>query len=150
MATPHVAGVIAHAVGQSPDLDATTIKQIIIDTQWTMGSPVTAEQRGPRHDRRAGLCARGHQRLRQRDRHGDRQRPADHGHRIRAGQPQSVTCDGNGHYTMGLPGDADYTLVLSRFGYITDTAEITLVGDGEVTEHEPGPGPFGHPLRNGV
>ena len=104
MATPHVAGVIALMRCANPTLDAITIKQIIMDTALDIDAPGNDNNAG--HGMIDALACV----LSSINGYGSVSGVVTgNGSPIPAvvsvqGGPQSVTCDIDGNYSMGLPG----------------------------------------------
>ncbi|MCA9784013.1 MAG: S8 family serine peptidase [Candidatus Cloacimonetes bacterium] len=135
MATPHVAGVISLMRSANPNLDVITIKQIIMDT----GTDFSGS--GDNNDSGHGMIDALACVLSSINGYGSVSGVVTgNGSPIPAtvsvqGSPQMVTCDVNGNYSMGLPGDTNYVLEYSYFGYVTGTANISIVGDADVIQN---------------
>lgn len=135
MATPHVAGVIALMRDANPNLDVITIKQIIMDTAVDIDA--VGDDNNTGHGMIDALACV----LSGINGYGSVSGVVTgNGSPIPAvvsvqGSPQMVTCDINGNYTIGLPGDASYVLEYSYFGYVTGSANITIVGDADVVQN---------------
>ncbi len=134
MATPHVAGVIALMRNANPNLDVITIKQIIMDTATDIDAPGDDNNTGNGMIN-AHLCVlaaiNGYGSI-----YGT---VTGDGSPIPAtvsivGGTQSVQCDANGDYSLAMPGDSMYTLEFSYFGYTTQTAMVSIVGDADVQQ----------------
>jgi hypothetical protein len=138
MASPHVTGSVAVIRQVNPNLDAQTIKQILIDT-----AVETPADLNPGEDNAYGngiidlyaACLAAQSGYGSvggfvRDSGGN---PLENVLvRIVGGFPSDMT-DGNGAYLMSMPADTTYTLEASRFGYLPVDTTVAIVANDTAT-----------------
>jgi len=129
MACPHVAGAVAVIRQANPNLDATAIKQILIQTADDLGQ--TGEDNSYGHGiinlYDAVLAATNYGVVDGFARDVSTSIPIPAKISV-VGRPIQVFADNSGYFHLGLPGDSIYTFEASHYGYLANrqTALIRL------------------------
>ncbi len=135
MAGPHVAGVVGLMRSANPDLDVTTIKQILMDTAMDLGDP------GEENTYGWGMIDAYEAVLQVMSGYGTANGTVtDAGSSLpivaayveNTGGSQYDYTDGVGFYEIMLPA-GDYVFQYSAFGYNSTTENLTVPADGTVT-----------------
>jgi len=135
MAGPHVAGVVALMRSANPNLDVTTVKQILMDTATDLGTA------GEDNDYGYGLVNAYDAVLASMSGYGtlagtitdtDTGAPLAGATVQVVGLPRSTTSAADGGYRIMLP-DSSFTMAYDAFGYLNHTRTVTVLADSTVT-----------------
>ena len=134
MAGPHVAGVVALMRSANPNVDVSTIKQILMDTAVDMGNPGEDNDSGHGFiDAYQAVLAvmSGYGTLSGTVTDASTALPIAGALVDNVGGPQQTNTNGLGHYSLMFPA-GDYDVSYSAFGYTAQTLSVTIVED-EIT-----------------
>jgi len=136
MASPHITGAVAVIRSANPDLDVDSIKEILMATSIDLGPEGEDNSYGHGIIDLYEACLVAQQGYGFADGYvyDENSDPIENARINVQGTTRLTHADENGYYFLGLPADTSYTLLASYFGFLPDSAIVTITADDTVSQ----------------